>query len=254
MKNPLLTIALGATLSVLTLGNSFAQESNQVRLNLLPLTTGTIAVEYERVLINGLSAVGMVSYRPEGKLPFFSSWNSLIDEQETRDMLTDTKQGAFSVAVEGRYYPGKKGAMRGFYLAPYLKHATYSAGVPLPVDFEPPVESGIENIDEITLSGDLKTLTAGLGLGVQFSLGKSVSLDWKIIGPGYGSSKGTLIGKADRNLTPTEQEEIRNELDDLEDIPMVKIESKTVNAEGAEIKIKGPWAGIRTGLSIGYRF
>lgn len=254
MKYTLPAIALGVTLGATSLGNAYAQQANQVRLNLLPLTTGTVAVEYERVLSGGLSAVGMISYRPEGKLPFYSSWNSLIDEQETRDMLADSKQGALSLAVEARYYPGKKGAMRGFYLAPYLKHATYSAGVPLPVEFEPPAESGIENIDEVTLSGDLKTLTAGLGLGVQFSLGKRVSLDWKIIGPGYGSSKGTLIGKADRNLTPSEQEEIRNELDNLEDIPMVKIESKTVNAEGAEMKIKGPWAGIRTGLSIGFKF
>lgn len=252
MKNQLSAILLGVALSAMSMGNTFAQQPNQVRLNLLPLTTGTIAVEYERAFTQKLSAVAMVSYRPEGKLPFFSSWSSLIDEQETRDMLANSTQGAFSLAVEGRYYPGKKGVMRGFYLAPYLKHATYSAGVPLEVDFEPP--AGVEPIDEVNLTGDFNTFSAGLGLGVQFSLGKNLSLDWKIIGPGYGSSKGSFIGKADRNLTPEEQAEIREELDNLEDIPVLKIESKTVDAEGAEFKVKGPWAGIRTGLSIGYKF
>jgi hypothetical protein len=234
---------------------TYAQEANnQVKLNLLPLTGGTFAVEYERALIGGLTAVGMFSYRAESNLPFLSSWKSLVDDEETENILADTKMGATSFAVEARYYPSKKGAMRGFYVGPYLKHATYSSFVPLSVEFNPGEQTGYEEIEKVDLSGKINALSFGLGIGVQFKLAKNVSLDWRIIGPGYGSSRGTLTGKADRALTPDEQQELRDQLDDIGEIPFVKIKSSNVDAEGADVKIKGPWAGIRTGLSIGYRF
>jgi hypothetical protein len=124
----------------------------------------------------------------------------------------------------------------------------------LSVEFNPGEQTGYEEIEKVDLSGKINALSFGLGIGVQFKLAKNVSLDWRIIGPGYGSSRGTLTGKADRALTPDEQQELRDQLDDIGEIPFVKIKSSNVDAEGADVKIKGPWAGIRTGLSIGYRF
>ncbi len=256
MKKTLCFVAFGLALCAtpfLTKAQETQEKKNQVKVNLFPLTTGTFAVEYERALIGRLTAVGMFSYRPEGSLPFASSWNSLIDDEDAKDILGNTTQGATSFAVEARFYTGKKGAMRGFYLAPYLKQATYSLGVPIPVDIDPPSGSGIQPIKDVTVDGNLKTISAGLALGVQFALGKSVSLDWRIMGPGYGASNGNLTGKPDRPLTADEQAEIREQLDELGEIPLVKIESD-VNADGVKAKIKGPWAGIRTGLSIGYKF
>ncbi len=233
-------------------------KKNAVKMNLFPLAAKTYAFEYERVLIGKLTAVGMFSYRAESNLPFVSSWSSLIDDKDAKDILGNTTQGATSFAVEARFYTGKKGAMRGFYLAPYIKQATYSLKVPLPVDVDPG-DPAFAPIKEVMANGNLKTFTAGLGFGTQFSIGKSVTLDWKFFAPGYGSSNGTLTGKAkgpngeDRKLTPNEQAEIREQLDELGEIPLVKIESD-VNADGVKAKIRGPWAGIRTGLSIGYKF
>lgn len=255
MNKNLVFISLIVACYFMPLNNGFAQTAkNQVKFNLLPLAGNTYAFEYERSLIGRLTAVGMISVRPKSGLPYLSSWKSYIDNDETIEILENTKQGATSFAVEARFYPGKKGSMRGFYIAPYLKHASYSSSLPLSVDFDPPAGSGIEKIEKVMTEGDLKTVSFGLGLGLQFKLSRSLSLDWKIIAPGYGSSSGNLKGRADRNLTADEQNELREQLEDLkEGVPLVSLEPE-VDAEGVKVRISGPWAGIRTGLSLGFRF
>lgn len=257
MKNKTLCIiALGVALCTIPFAKVGAQENpNVVKLNLLPLTTGTIAVEYERALTDRFTAGAMFSFRGgNSKLPFSSTINSFVDDEDAKNILEKTTLGATSFAVEGRYYTGKKGAFRGFYLAPYLKYANYAVGTPIPVDIDPPTGSGYEKIEEVMAKGNLSALTVGLGVGVQFKLAKNVALDWRIIGPGYGSGSGTLSGTPDRELTPDEQQEIREQIDDLDEIPFVKIVSKDVDANGIKFKTKSPWGGIRTALSIGYRF
>ena len=61
-----------------------------------------------------------------------------------------------------------------------------------------------------------------------------------------------MNGITSRTLTPDEQEALRRELEDL-DIPVVKYTTE-VNANGGKVKVDGPWAGLRSGLSFGYRF
>ncbi len=100
------------------------------------------------------------------------------------------------------------------------------------------------------LSGKLNTFTGGLLLGAQWKLGGKVYLDWWMLGPQYGSSDGTLDGKRALNLQ--EQQELRNQLQDIE-IPFAET-TTTVDANGARLDIKGPWAGLRAGLCLGIRF
>jgi hypothetical protein len=75
-------------------------------------------------------------------------------------------------------------------------------------------------------------------------------MDFRILGPHYGRSNLSLVGK--KTLTPEEQETLREELDGIGG-DVIDVETE-VNGEGASAKAKGPWAGIRVGLSIGYRF
>ena len=247
-------IALGIILCTIPFAKVGAQENpNLVKLNLFPLTTGTVSVEYERALTQKFTLGAMFSYRSSNsKLPFASTVNSFVDDSDVKNILEKTTLGATSFAVEGRFYTGANGAFRGFYLAPYIKYANYAVGTPIPVDVEPP--AGYEDIKEVLAKGNINAITAGLGIGIQFRLTDNVALDWRIIGPGYGTGSGTLKGTPDRDLTPDEQQEVRDQIDDLEDIPFVKIQSKEVSAKGIEFKTKSPWAGIRTALSIGYRF
>ena len=53
-------------------------------------------------------------------------------------------------------------------------------------------------------------------------------------------------------LTAYEQQELKKELDGL-NIPFVKY-TTTTDANGASMNVDGPWAGLRSGLSFGYRF
>lgn len=61
-------------------------------------------------------------------------------------------------------------------------------------------------------------------------------------------------------LNPDEQQALRESMEDLKvdmrDLPLGGIKMEyDVRDDGADIHIKrSPWAGIRTGLSIGYRF
>ncbi|MBT0550461.1 hypothetical protein [Riemerella anatipestifer] len=96
--------------------------------------------------------------------------------------------------------------------------------------------------------------SAGLMIGTQWFLGKKKDwvLDWWIIGAHYGASRGDLQGFTNRTLNEQEQAELKKELSGL-DVPLVDY-SVTTNANGANVKVNGPWAGVRGGISIGYRF
>lgn len=93
-------------------------------------------------------------------------------------------------------------------------------------------------------------MSGGLAFGAQWRLANNFYLDWMIMGPHFGSAKGTLEGK--RALNPDEQTTIKKALGDL-DIPVVDLEYE-VNDNGAKLKLDGPWAGIRAVIGVGYRF
>jgi hypothetical protein len=102
------------------------------------------------------------------------------------------------------------------------------------------------------LSGKLTANTGGLLFGAQWALGKRLSLDLWLLGPHYGSGNGNFTGTSGTPLTQLEQDNLRKQLEDF-DIPLTK-KTVTVNASGATLKLDGPWGGIRSGLSFGFRF
>ena len=91
-------------------------------------------------------------------------------------------------------------------------------------------------------------------VGAQFFLNKQHSfvLDFWIAGAHYGSGKGNFSLTSNIILTPEMQNELKREIENL-DIPFVDYTVET-NANGANIKLDGPWAGFRSGFSLGYRF
>lgn len=79
-------------------------------------------------------------------------------------------------------------------------------------------------------------------------------LDFWIIGGHYGTSEGNFDGISNRVLTPEEQVKLKEALEDI-DLSVAKFETTiTTNDRGAKMALTGPWAGLRTGLSLGYRF
>ncbi|MBD1433893.1 DUF3575 domain-containing protein [Sphingobacterium sp. DN00404] len=265
MKSNLLTVILLAFsitpfVANAQMASSLKKEGqNMVKFNILPLLGGKFAFEYERLLTDRISVGAAISLRPKKGIPFGSTVKDIVDDEELNDLIDNFKSSNFSITPEARFYVSKRGTFRGFYIAPYLKYASYSAT--LPFDFDVDIDDANTDIysrtETIPLNGSIQSFTAGLSLGTHFKLSKNIYLDWRIIGPGYGSAKGNVTGKME--LDSEEQASLRESLDelkvDLEDLPVgIKIESE-VRADGADINIlRSPWAGIRTGLSIGYRF
>lgn len=218
------------------------ENKNMVKLNLLALTTGNISLQYER-LITPKTTVGVtVNVMPSKGLPFSSSIESLVDDKTTSAQLQQVSVSSFSVTPEIRFYLGKEG-YKGFYIAPFLRYGKYNVDFPVNYDYE-----GTEQ--NIMIDGTVKAFSGGFAIGAQWRVYKEFYLDWMIMGPHYGSAKGTLEGK--KAINENEQAAIKKALNDL-DLPVVDLEYE-VNDSGAKAKLDGPWAGIRASIGIGYRF
>ncbi len=255
---------------------------NIMKMNLMSWLGSTYSVEYERQIAGSFSMNTTVSHVPAKKLPFQSLVEKIVDDKA---LLGKSSLGAFSAAQEFRFYLGK-GGLTGFYIAPFVKYGrhhiradipanTLSAGVqpkavalvrqtallatisPVAIMAQPEPEPEPEpepkpTVENILVKGSVNAYTAGISFGAQWNLGKFVYLDWRIAGPSYGVSRGALRGNA--ALTAAQQEIVKQNLQNLtKDIPVIKAEH-TVSENGVSSTLDGPWAGIRTGLSLGYRF
>lgn len=234
---------------LITSTSSFAQEEaagagrNIIKLNLLALPFKNISVQYERAIGRKFTAAATARFMPKGKLPFRSTISNYADDAELDRQLANTEVGNMAIMPEVRWYVGKKGAFRGFYLGAFANIGKFDADLNYEYD-----DAGTTKT--IPLSGSVNTITGGLMLGAQWKLSKAIYLDWWILGPNYGSSNGDLSGK--QSLSPSEQQSLRDELADL-DIPLTDFTYK-VDGNGAVIDFKGPWAGVRSGICIGIRF
>jgi hypothetical protein len=221
---------------------------NFIKINLTSIALKNYSIQYERVLSKAISFSASFRTMPSTTLPF----NHLIlkaigDNMNTKKVIENVRLGNFAFTPEVRFYVGKKGYGRGFYFAPFYRYASFSTNS-LTFDFQN--TAGAQS--SINLSGKLTANTGGLLLGAQWYLGKSMCLDWWILGPHYGSGTGDFTGVASKPLTADEQNNLRAELEDLE-IPLTN-KTVVVNANSASLKLNGPWGGIRAGISLGVRF
>jgi hypothetical protein len=186
---------------------------------------------------------------PNGSLPFQSSLLSLTgsNDQSTVDAIKDLKTGNTAYTPELRFYLGKKGYGRGFYVAPFFRAATYNVSQ-INVAFS----NGAGGTLTIPIEGNIKTNTFGLLLGQQWSLSKWISFDWWIIGPQYGTGSGSLSGVSPQTLNAQAQADLTKELNNIS-IPYAT-KKVTVTANSAKMDIDGPWAGVRAGLALGVKF
>lgn len=226
---------------------------NIAKINLLALPLRNFSLQYERMVARKISVgvgLGMV---PRGSFPLLSSFESLIDDEETFNELQNIRVGSTTITVEPRFYFGKHDGPRGFYIAPYLRYSTYYLGFD---EFEYTVEmereSGpqYEETRSLALSGRVNGFTGGILFGTQWRIAQRFYLDWWILGAAYGTANGKLVGASPLNAE--EQRGLRESLEGLE-IPMVET-TTTVDANGGRLDIKGPWAGIRSGLAVGVKF
>lgn len=226
-----------------------APKMNLLKVNLTALPLNNFSFQYERVFTKRFSAA--ISYRvmPQGTLPFKEYIKSQIDsdDPDTDRIIDNFTLSNFAVTPEVRFYLGKKGYGRGFYIAPFFRYSGYTGDN---LEFMYDDDNNVEQ--SVSLKGDIKSSTAGIMFGAQWSLGRHLTLDWWILGPHAGFGKGNLTGVSSRTLSVDEQNQLRENLEDFE-IPMVN-KTVSVNANGAIVDLDGFWGGVRAGISFGIKF
>jgi Protein of unknown function (DUF3575) len=217
------------------------KHENIVKINVGSIAVKNIALQYERAVGKKQSVSLGVRFQPYGDVPF-QSW--LKDQVDDPDILIGSMQmGNFALTPEFRFYFGKEN-LKGFYLAPYARYASYRMETPVRY-------TGLVVPKTAFFKGDIYSYSGGLLAGSQFNFGKHFVLDWWIAGFHFGGSSGQLDFTA--SLTPVEQADIRSTLDNV-DIPLFKIRHN-IHGNGGEITSKGAWAGFRGfAINVGYRF
>ncbi len=234
-------------------------EPNLIKFNALPLVIGKFTVEYERLLTDRISVGAEVAFRPSNLLPFRSFIEGRIDDDDVRDIVRNFRSTSFSITPEARFYTSRREAFTGFYVAPYLRYATYSANAPynFHVSFENMGQVLFERSELIALSGNMNSFVGGVSVGANFKLAEKWYLDWRIVGPGFGIVSGSVAARVqledwERQVLHERLIEIQQELRDFT-IP-IRIDPEILN-DGVEVRVRrSPWAAVRAGLSIAYRF
>ncbi len=228
---------------------------NVVKVSLTSLAFKGLTAQYERALGKRISVA--LSYRgiPGQNLVlvdrFERSFEKHFDyDQADFENIRNMELTSNVITPEIRIYTGSKGT-RGFYLAPYASFASHRIKTPAFI-FEKTEDDESTSTISLPMNGSVRGISGGLMLGAQFNLGSRITLDWWIIGASFGKANGTVEALSVVPLSEDWQEEVSYALENFE-LPYVKYETQ-VNSQGATLKVDGPWAGIRGGLSLGLRF
>jgi hypothetical protein len=224
--------------------------SNIIRWNLGSLVLKNYHFTYERSLTRHLSL--SLSYRtmPKGSIPFKSQLEKAIESSSINFDKAEIGNTAWTLA--GRLYLGL-GKMKGFYLEPYLRFASFDVTAPIKYTYTSTTAptAGQTFSKEAFFSGKITSTSPGLLLGWQFQLATKLVMDIQLIGGHYGHSSGDLLFAA--SLSNDEVTALQKEIDNIKSDPF-KLKG-TVNNSGARISSDGPWAGIRgANIGIGLRF
>jgi len=224
---------------------------NVIKVNLSAVAISHYSLQYERVTgPNQSFAIGF-GISPDVELPFKSTLlDQFGDEEDARTAIESMKFTKFTVTPEYRFYISKKGAPKGFYLATFARYTNMS--IKDTYEFTP--SSGKKHYMEV--EGSFNGYGAGAMLGIQWLLGKSVTLDWWIVGPFIGvmSSKFTGVDHDTSDiLTEQDERDLEQDINDIE-IPLWTLDAKVDNMK-ADVDLSGPFYGVRMmGLSLGVRF
>ncbi|WP_154855469.1 DUF3575 domain-containing protein [Cyclobacterium xiamenense] len=223
------------------------QDRSILKLNLPALALNTYQLQSEYLAHRKFSLVISARYMPSGPLPYATRLASVVDDVSESDLLKASLEN-YAVSPEIRYYLGKKGKGRGFYLASFFQIARYRGSyADLSVDFDLGEEVAPYQ-REVTVEGKLYSLSGGIYIGKQWRFARKFYLDWWIVGGSYGRSNGVF--SADIPLDAEEQEVIREELAFTAEYPLIRVQPR-VNESGIRTDVESFWGGIRTGLCLG---
>lgn len=231
-------------------GHNYPYGKNLLKLNVTAPILKNYALQYERIINKRVSVALAGRFMPASTLPFKNTVRReviKVDDELITEAFNQALFSNYAITPEVRFYLGKKGYGRGFYVAPYYRLAKYTVK-----ELDYTYQDVPEDIT-INLKGSLTSHTGGILLGAQWMLGRTVGLDWWIAGPNIGGGKGQLGGRSSQPLDADMQRDVRESLENDLDIPFTRT-AVEVNANGADIRLNGPWAGVRAGLLLTFRF
>lgn len=221
-----------------------SEKMNIIKTNITAYAFRNINITYERAISKKFSVSAGINMMPSGNIPFM---NSFI--KEGADEVSDVKVSNTAFTIEARYYLGA-GYGRGFYIAPYYRYTSLKADN-FTYNYK---DSTTGQVIPLDISGKANAHSGGILLGAQWAIGKQKNwvLDLWIVGAHYGAGSGRFEGIARSLLLPHQQNDMKVEVEGF-GIPLIKYKV-SADSKGVYADIDGPWAGLRSGLSVGYRF
>jgi hypothetical protein len=232
-----------------TTGKPESHKMNLIKINLFALPLRTLTLQYERVINKFLSVTIAARYMPRATIPYKNWIYNKIgeDDPEFKESLDNMLISNYAITPEVRFYLGKKGYGRGFYLAPSYRYAHFTLA-----NFEYTYTDDQDQENSMNMSGKMTANYGGFMMGAQWALGKHLSLDWWIFAPFLGVENTNLTGTTTLPLSEEDQNNIREDLGDIE-IPYTTT-TVSVHEYGVSIQMHGLMTGISTGLAFGVRF
>lgn len=238
-----------------------AQESrnpnNTLKVHATALAFRNYGLQYERSISAKKSI--LISFRAmtKGQLPLLGLAKSYIEDEQTFDDLRQIQVNGYAITPEFRFYLNRNEVPNtGFYLAPFVSYNLYQLSLNdfrFTVSESVPDGGALYSVDKFAdVNGRVSGTTGGLLIGMQWNLGNSLYLDWSMLGLSYGVSNGELHARSRENLDREAQTALQQRLDTFL-LKGFSLDTE-VHSTGANADINGPWANLRMGLSIGFRF
>jgi len=226
-----------------------AVKMNIIKLNLLSPFFKNISIQYERVINKFLSVAVSARYMPGISIPYVNLMYNLSGSTDpaTEDAIKGMRMSNFAISPEVRFYVGKKGYGRGFYVAPNYRYAQFKINNLQYIYTNYPAGDS-----SLTFSGNLNVHYGGVLLGAQWALGKHLSLDWWFFGPLVGIENSDINISSSLPLSEEDQNDLRQNLENL-NIPHTQ-KTVNVNENGGSLKLHGLMAGFNFGLALGVKF
>jgi hypothetical protein len=171
-----------------------------------------------------------------------------LSEEDRSDYDNITASNT-AYTLEFRLYGGRHPGARGFYISLYGRYADFK------LDYPYDYYSETNGHYTIPLNAKLHGIGGGIGFGAQWLIAKHITLDWSILGTHYGSLSGSAIGTTNLSeLSEKDKEDLRDDINSLINISDKQYISATVTNDGVQATAKGPFVGIKAGISIGIAF
>jgi hypothetical protein len=225
-----------------------------VKMNVSSLLFKNYQFELERSLTRRISA--LVSYRTMGATPL-SQQPALRkgyrlageDDGALEDDWGNISASNKTYTAGFRFYMGSRPGPRGFYAGVYGRYAQFK------VDYDYVYETDAKNY-LIPVASATKGVGGGVYFGVQWLIAKRVALDWQILGGHWGKLSGSGSSATDLSeLTVQDKQSVKDDLESLlPDIGGNHYINADVTNSGVRLKIDGPFAGLRSGISLGISF